>query len=168
MTHEKEKIVNIISKIGLSSMLALSLAGCGSDTSNREPETAEAEVYDAPPVEATPVNAPPAVEESPGEQASAPESETRSAAESIAEARCAREQRCDNVGTDKKFSSQQDCMDTIRNDWREELNALECPGGVDEAQLNECMAEIRDEECSSPLDTLSRVAECGAGQICVD
>jgi hypothetical protein len=161
--------VNIISKIGLGSVLALSLGACGSETSNREPETAEAEVYDAPPVEATPVDAPPAVEESPSEQGSAAtESETRSAAESIAEARCAREQRCDNVGADKKFSSQQDCMDTIRNDWREELNALECPGGVDQAQLNECMAEIRAEECSSPFDTLSRVAACGAGQICVD
>ncbi|HET9934375.1 MAG TPA: hypothetical protein VFQ35_26915, partial [Polyangiaceae bacterium] len=42
--------------------------------------------------------------------------ETRSATESISEARCVREQRCDNVGDNKKYSSMSDCMTRIRAD----------------------------------------------------
>ncbi len=95
-------------------------------------------------------------------------SEGASATDSIAEARCARESRCDNIGADKKFSSMEDCITRIREDWREELGARECPGGINETQLNECLAAVRAEECSNPFDTLERVAACTAGQICVD
>ena len=95
-------------------------------------------------------------------------SEGASATDSIAEARCARESRCDNVGADKAFSSMEDCITRIREDWREELSTRECPGGINETQLNECLAAVRAEECSSPFDTLERVAACTAGQICVN
>lgn len=95
-------------------------------------------------------------------------SEGVSATNSIAEARCARESRCDNIGADKKFSSMEDCITRIREDWREELSSRECPGGINETQLNECLAAVRAEECSNPFDTLERVAACTAGQICVD
>jgi hypothetical protein len=94
--------------------------------------------------------------------------EGASATDSIAEARCARESRCDNIGADKKFSSMEDCITRIREDWREELSTRECPGGINETQLNECLAAVRSEECSNPFDTLERVAACTAGQICVD
>jgi Family of unknown function (DUF6184) len=94
--------------------------------------------------------------------------DTHSAASSIAEARCAREDRCTNVGKDKKFSSVQDCLTRVRNDWKDDLNARQCPGGANETQLNECLDAIRHEDCSSPFDTLSRLSECTAGQICID
>jgi hypothetical protein len=94
--------------------------------------------------------------------------DTQSASESIAEARCAREDRCTNVGADKKYSSLQDCMTRVREDWKDDLNARQCPAGTNQAQLNECLNAIRQEECSNPFDTLSRVAECTAGQICVE
>lgn len=94
--------------------------------------------------------------------------QTRSAAESIAEARCVREQRCDNVGDNKKYSSVSDCTTRIRADWKDDLNARECPRGVKRAQLDECLDKIRAEECGSPFDTLARVSECTAGQICAD
>lgn len=90
------------------------------------------------------------------------------ATESIAESRCARESRCDNVGVDKKFSSMEDCVLRVRADWKDELSSRECPSGIDEAQLNECLNEIRGEECSSPFDTLARVAACTTDQICAD
>jgi hypothetical protein len=95
-----------------------------------------------------------------------PRSAASSAAESIAQSRCEREQRCDNIGGDKKFSSVDDCLSRVRTDWKDDLNARECPGGVNRAQLDECLSEIRSEECSSPFDTLERVAACTAGQIC--
>jgi hypothetical protein len=89
-----------------------------------------------------------------------------SAGESIAEARCAREQVCGNTGDNKKYSSQQDCLARIRADWKDDLNARECPNGVNQTQLNECLKAIRDEDCGNPFDTLGRVAACTKSQIC--
>jgi len=92
--------------------------------------------------------------------------ETGSAVESITEARCARESRCDNIGADKKYSTMEDCSARIHDDWRGDLDARSCPAGVNDSELDECLNEIRAEECSSPFDTLERVAACTAGQIC--
>jgi hypothetical protein len=101
-------------------------------------------------------------------QAEARASEGGSAVESISEARCARESRCENIGPDKRYSSMEDCVSRVREDWREDLDARACPSGVNETQLNECLNAIRQEECSSPFDTLERVAACTASQICSD
>jgi uncharacterized protein DUF6184 len=98
--------------------------------------------------------------------AETPASESSSAVDSIAEARCARESRCDNIGGEKKYSSMEDCVARIREDWKDDLQARDCPNGVNQTQLNECLSEVRKEECSSPFDTLERVAACTAGQIC--
>ena len=97
-----------------------------------------------------------------------PASRSSSAAESIAEARCAREQRCENVGSNKKYSSHTDCMARIRDDWKDDLNARECPGGVNQTELNECLGAIREEECNSPFDALDRISECTAAAICIE
>jgi len=91
---------------------------------------------------------------------------TSSASQSIAEARCARETRCDNVGGDKKYSTLEDCIVRIRTDWQDDLNARECPGGVNQHELDECLGEIRSEECGNPFDSLERIAACTSGQIC--
>jgi hypothetical protein len=131
--------LNILVKTSLSAgVLALAL-GCGSGQRPAESAMAEA----AP-------------------------TEGSSASDSIAESRCARESRCDNVGVDKKFSSMEDCILRVRADWKDELSSRECPAGIEETQLNECLNEIRAEECSSPFDTLERVAACTADQICAD
>ena len=93
--------------------------------------------------------------------------EARDAATAIVSMRCEREMHCDNVGESKKYSSAQDCSDRIRSDWKDALNARHCPNGVNDAELDECLAKIRGEDCSSPLDTLSRLSECTRGQICL-
>jgi hypothetical protein len=97
-----------------------------------------------------------------------PASRVLPAASSIAEARCAREQKCNSIGADRKYSSMSDCLTRVRNDWKDELNARECPRGSDQKELNECLAEIRDEDCNNPLDSLGRIAACTAAQICED
>jgi hypothetical protein len=108
-----------------------------------------------------------AVEKTPNQiGAEAPGPATASASESIAESRCEREQRCDNIGDQKKFSSKSDCLARIRADWKDDLNARECPAGVNSTQLRECLTAIRGEDCNSPFDTLSRVSACTSGQIC--
>ncbi len=98
----------------------------------------------------------------------APASRTRTAAEQIAQARCEREQQCGNIGKDQTYSSSQDCLARIQNDWKDELNARECPGGINEKELNECLTQVRAEACSNPFDTLARVTECTSGQICIE
>lgn len=90
-----------------------------------------------------------------------------SAREQITDARCAREQRCENVGDGKKYSSLDDCRDTVRAEWKDDLNGVECPNGIDQTELNQCLGEIRGEDCGDPLDALSRVAACTTGQICI-
>ena len=92
--------------------------------------------------------------------------ETEGATDKIASARCSREQRCSNVGGDRKYSSVEDCRTRIREDWRDDLNQRRCPGGVDQKELSECMIAIRDEDCSAPFDTLGRIAACTTSQIC--
>lgn len=72
-----------------------------------------------------------------------------SAQEAIAESRCAREQNCGNIGENKKYSSQQDCLARIRADWKDDLNSRACPNGTNQTQLNECLKAIRDEECGN-------------------
>jgi hypothetical protein len=98
----------------------------------------------------------------------APASRTRSAAEQIARARCEREQECGNIGNDRTFSSAQDCLARIQNDWKEDLNARQCPGGINQHELNECLEQVRAESCSNPFDTLARITECTSGQICIE
>ncbi len=88
------------------------------------------------------------------------------AVDAITASRCQRETRCENVGSGRKYSSETDCLQTVRADWRDDLNARECPEGVDQGQLDECLAKVRSEDCNAPFDTLARVTECTANQIC--
>ena len=97
-----------------------------------------------------------------------PASRTRSAAEQIAHARCERERQCGNIGTDKTFSSSQDCLARIQSDWKEDLNARACPGGINQHELNECLTLVREEACANPFDTLARITECTSMQICIE
>jgi hypothetical protein len=85
----------------------------------------------------------------------------------ITDARCAREQRCENIGDNKKYSSLDDCRATVRAEWKDDLNGVECPNGIDQTELDQCLGEIRGEDCGDPLDALSRVAACTTGQICI-
>ncbi|MGC4069061.1 MAG: DUF6184 family natural product biosynthesis lipoprotein [Polyangiaceae bacterium] len=68
----------------------------------------------------------------------------------------------------RKYSSSTDCLARVREEWRDDLNTRECPKGINRAELDECLAKIRAEECGNPFDTLSRLTECTAGQICAD
>jgi hypothetical protein len=137
------------SKLGLCSLAAataFSSVGCNKE-SEREPNTGHATAM---------------------ADGMTPAARTRSAAEQIAQARCEREQQCGNVGSDKTFSSAQDCLVRIQSDWKDDLNARECPGGINQHELNECMAQVRAEACSNPFDTLARITQCTSGQICIE
>jgi hypothetical protein len=90
------------------------------------------------------------------------------AVNAITAARCAREQRCGNIGADEKFASRAECTSKTRADWAEDLNNYECRGGIVAKELNECLEEIRNEDCKNPVDKLGRIMACRASDICKD
>jgi hypothetical protein len=85
----------------------------------------------------------------------------------IVAARCERETRCNNVGADRKYASTDVCSQKIRTDMREDLNAKECPHGIDQKELEECLTDIRKEDCNNPIDTISRLAACRTSDMCL-
>jgi hypothetical protein len=88
------------------------------------------------------------------------------AVSSIYEARCQREARCNNVGDDKKYASMDACRSKVQSEWSKDLNLSDCPGGVDQKELSECLAEIRNDDCNNPLDHIGRVAACRSSDLC--
>ncbi|HXK19690.1 MAG TPA: DUF6184 family natural product biosynthesis lipoprotein [Polyangiaceae bacterium] len=151
--------MNTFHKLGLCALgCALGFAS-GCDKQQRAPETARNRAtYD-------PDRPLPASETS---GVMTPASRTWSATEQIARSRCEREQECGNIGPDKTFSTSQDCLVRIENDWKEELNARQCPGGINQKELNECLEQVRGEDCANPFHTLARITECTSGQICIE
>ena len=47
------------------------------------------------------------------------------------------------------------------------LNGRDCPGGVDQRELSECLTEVNNQDCGNPLDALGRIAACRASDICL-
>jgi hypothetical protein len=84
----------------------------------------------------------------------------------IAQARCELEQRCGRVGQGQRYQSMDACLTTVRQDWQEDLNAYECPGGFNQSELSECLAEIRTEGCESAVQKLGSFVACRASDIC--
>jgi len=92
--------------------------------------------------------------------------QNESAVSSITQARCDREARCNNVGSGKKYESREDCVTKTRADWRDDLNARECPNGVVSTQLASCVTQIKDESCGNPVEKLESVLACRTVDLC--
>ncbi|HEU4536219.1 MAG TPA: DUF6184 family natural product biosynthesis lipoprotein [Polyangiaceae bacterium] len=84
----------------------------------------------------------------------------------IAASRCERETRCNNVGAGKKWASAETCRSDLMTKNRDELSASECPGGIVQKELQECLGEIQNENCNNPLDKLGRLAACRSSDLC--
>ena len=88
------------------------------------------------------------------------------AIQNLVNARCEREARCNNVGPGKQWASAEACRSDLTAKNRDELKASECPGGIVQKELDECLADVRKETCDSPLDTLTRLAACRSSDLC--
>jgi hypothetical protein len=86
----------------------------------------------------------------------------------LARVRCDREERCANVGVGQKYETYDQCVRKVRNDKSDDLNRTECPGGIKQRELSDCLDAIRTESCSNPLEALSRLAACRSGVMCID
>lgn len=88
------------------------------------------------------------------------------AQDEITQARCDMEERCKNIGQDKTYADRNQCMTKVRDTWKEDMNFNNCSGGVDANELDKCLSEIRNHECGSVIDHLSRVMQCRTGELC--
>jgi hypothetical protein len=154
-------------KIGIAALALGAVAMVGCERTERVNKEGEREVQVSP---ARPANEPAAPEKA------RPEAEkmvkrsvsSATAVSSIVEARCDREARCENIGPKEKFKSWQACRQEIAKKSSDKIGAPECPGGVDQHELSECLTEIRNEGCGNPLETLERVAACNGPDLCID
>lgn len=85
----------------------------------------------------------------------------------ITTARCERELACNNIGAGKSYSTREACTNELGHDKRADIRAEECPRGISEPDLNDCLADIRSEKCGNPLDSISRLAACRKGKLCL-
>jgi hypothetical protein len=81
--------------------------------------------------------------------------------------RCEREFDCNNVGAGKKYEDNAACEREVAHDLQAELRPSKCTYGVRGDKLNDCMQELRNEKCGNPLDTVSRLATCRTGRLCL-
>lgn len=84
----------------------------------------------------------------------------------ITEQRCKREIRCENVGPDKSYSSEDDCRTQLNKAGYNSLGLDNCPAGIDPSALQVCLSSIQAEECGKPLDSIERMVDCRSGKLC--
>jgi hypothetical protein len=112
----------------------------------------------------------PAAAGTPENQAGSPNSQDAAdtaIVERLTSARCDQEQGCRSVGPEAKYASRSVCTDQIRGSIGNDLNAYNCPRGLDRTAVDRCVGAITMEECGHPFDTLTRLDKCRAGAICM-
>ncbi|WP_394833736.1 DUF6184 family natural product biosynthesis lipoprotein [Pendulispora rubella] len=95
-----------------------------------------------------------------------PALDNAAAVASVALARCDREASCSKLGEGRDHPTRESCLTEMRGKAEGDLNASKCPGGVNRASLDSCLAEIHAESCGNPLDTLERLAACNTSALC--
>lgn len=144
--------------ISFASFALLALGACN------EKQYDDTKLYNDP----SQTSARPEGERQPSSRAATPltSAQRASTANKLAEARCEREQRCNNVGEGRKYASQAKCLSAVASEWKEELDDYACPGGTVQGALDHCLSEIRSEGCESPLASLERIVDCDAHEVC--
>jgi hypothetical protein len=88
------------------------------------------------------------------------------AIEKMANANCARELACKNVGHGRRYQTSDLCLSTFKREKYDELG--ECLLGIDYVQLDLCVREIESEGCGSALYTLETLGACSSDRLCRD
>lgn len=95
--------------------------------------------------------------------------ENQAAMVAIANARCGRAERCQEVGSGKPFSDRDTCMTEVLDDVRVDLSSANCPGGIVQKELDECLAAIEGEDCNgltARAEAIDRVIACRSSDMC--
>lgn len=86
----------------------------------------------------------------------------------LTEARCARARACNNIGPKESYTDDAACKRENRHDLESELRPGECPRGIKEDKLSNCLQEIRNQKCGNPFDSISKSVSCRTGLMCLD
>jgi len=84
----------------------------------------------------------------------------------IVDARCGQEQRCDNIGSGKRYESASACQQRVRAGFSDDLMPAHCPDAVDRRALAACVKEVGDEACGPPLEQMNRLSSCRTTELC--
>jgi hypothetical protein len=84
----------------------------------------------------------------------------------IADARCNREEACNNIGSGKQYDNRDACTRELSHNARADLRPENC-GALDPNRLDQCLKDIRDEKCGNPLDKVVRLASCRQHELCL-
>ncbi|MDI1445170.1 DUF6184 family natural product biosynthesis lipoprotein [Polyangium sp. 6x1] len=97
-----------------------------------------------------------------------PRSDVNRALQSLADARCDRAMRCNQIGQGERFANRDACLQSVRKNERQDLNLYGCTEGIDQEELSECLSEINTSGCDATFDTLSAMADCRPSDMCRD
>jgi hypothetical protein len=90
------------------------------------------------------------------------------AASRLTDARCNRAKACNQLGKDEKYADMGACKREVAHDLESDLRPGECPRGIRQEKLSNCIQEIQNEKCGNLADKISRLATCRTGSLCVD
>ena len=98
----------------------------------------------------------------------APNAVDPSVVDRLANARCDREQTCDNVGDGRRYASRHVCLEQQKGTIANDLNSYQCPRGIDGAAVQQCLSAIGAEECGAhPVEAVTRMDRCRNGAMCM-
>ena len=85
-------------------------------------------------------------------------------AQVLAETRCRRALRCDQIGDNKKHPSVEECEAAVFPEGNQAISS--CPKGVSKSALTECVAAIDAKGCDTPMDSLMEYEQCRTTVLC--
>jgi hypothetical protein len=85
----------------------------------------------------------------------------------IAEATCERERSCGTIGPGAYFSSREQCLESVAQKYRPQLDPGQCPQGIDRRELDSCLESLEAGQCANPSDQITRSARCSASDLCI-
>jgi hypothetical protein len=87
--------------------------------------------------------------------------------EKIATATCDREQSCGTIGPGAYFATREDCLRAVREKSQKTYNPSQCPGGIEQKALEDCLASLDANQCAQPGDSIDRAARCPPKDLCI-
>jgi hypothetical protein len=142
-------------------------AAIACERKNATPEPTPGEPQAAKPAE--PSNVPEPVARGPGEPSGVLDERTvanQKGIDAIVSARCSHQMKCGNIGQNQAYATEKDCSAKLSAEKYDDLSAEECPGGIVKKELDECVAEIKNQECGNVVDTVGRLAACRESDLC--
>jgi hypothetical protein len=82
----------------------------------------------------------------------------------LAETRCRRELRCDQIGDNKKYPTVEECEAMLLTDSGAHLKA--CPKGTSRQALTTCVTAIQANTCEKPMHKLTEYEQCKTTMLC--